>query len=206
MKKPEANLSDHIRMAARIEIAGRAMMSTIVDLLQHHVPKNSREMRIADKALDNIEMLKSLLDDIVCRDEPDGISHWCTHVYYGEWSHILKDGYGPDGMLVTDMLFDDIARSYAKELESRTGIDIRITDYDSHAAKYFRGTTENQTDDHASKTFALSDYPLHTYALVPDQIRDFCKDAIESGELPTDEQVNRCVWAYELGDKEQEDE
>lgn len=38
------------------------------------------------------------------------------------------------------------------------------------------------------------------YALTPDIIRDFCKDAIASGELPTDSQIESLVWRYELED------
>ena len=36
------------------------------------------------------------------------------------------------------------------------------------------------------------------YALTPDQIRDFCADAIASGKLPSDLQIESCVGSYSI--------
>lgn len=38
------------------------------------------------------------------------------------------------------------------------------------------------------------------YAITADIIRDFCRDAIASGELPTDEQIESLIWRYMVED------
>lgn len=38
------------------------------------------------------------------------------------------------------------------------------------------------------------------YAITADIIRDFCRDAIASGELPTDEQIESLIWRYIVED------
>jgi excisionase family DNA binding protein len=44
------------------------------------------------------------------------------------------------------------------------------------------------------------------YALTCNMIRDFCKDAIAIGKVPTDGEIDRCVWRYAIDRTQQEAE
>ena len=42
-----------------------------------------------------------------------------------------------------------------------------------------------------------------TYMLTCNQIRDFCRDAIGSGRLPSDAEIDRCVGEYRIYDMDE---
>ena len=131
-QKPPMNLSDHIRLASRLHIADTALRNGLVDILQYHVPKQSKEYRKICAAIKATSELISMMDDIVCSDEPDGIGYACTDVYYG-----IEDAY-PNTEL--ELMFNRYAHRHAAYLVSLDKADaeeIVITDYDSVLSKFF---------------------------------------------------------------------
>ncbi len=44
-----------------------------------------------------------------------------------------------------------------------------------------------------------------TYMLTCNQIRDFCRDAIGSGRLPSDAEIDRCVGEYRIYDMDEDE-
>ena len=196
-KKPRANLSDHIRMAVRIEIAKLAMESVVNDILQYHSRNDAYEMRTARRAIDNIDKLRSHLDGIVCHYEPDGIADWCTHVYYGDWTSILRSSHS-----LVNSVFDWIARVHADILERQSGIAIHVTGYDSSSSEHYNGDSSGGYSLWGLLNSLFYGFKPREYALTPDQIRDFCKEASESGHAPTDDQVDNCVSGYAISTHE----
>jgi len=189
-KKPMTSLGDHVKMAARLEMIRVAATSLLHDTLQYHLPKSSREYKLAAKLIDICGDLTSYLDDVVCRDKPDGIDHWCTHVYYD-----IDD-------MDSDMTFSEyvnsiankLARAHADRLSKMSGVEVAVHDYDSSRAKYFNDkavVTESEFEFN-ELIHSLGDAPL--YKLSASQIRDFCKDAIVAGVPPTNEQIESAVW------------
>ena len=131
-RKPPMNLSDHIRLASRLHMADTALRNGFVDILQYHVPKQSKEYRKIRAAIEATSELISMMDDMVCSDEPDGIGRACTDVYYG-----IEDAC-PNTEL--ELMFNRYARRHAAHLVSLDKTDaekIVITDYDSALSKFF---------------------------------------------------------------------
>lgn len=61
-----------------------------------------------------------------------------------------------------------------------------------------RNRIEHRKKDNLGKTKETDTDNFTTYALTCNTIRDFCEKAIESGELPTDEQIGQLINKYEI--------
>lgn len=207
------NLSDHIRLSVRLELARLALMSGETGILQHHVRKDSREHKKMLTAMDAVDTLRNWMDDIVCVDKPDGIGHACTEVYYG-----IDDIFDLNGEL--DNVLDNYAvRQTMHILEQRgrkTDTDeIVLTRFDSSKSIYFDEERDGKMFLHIKANTGyvttgddgmISKRPPEDqinpnqtmYALTPCQIRDFCEDAMKFGEYPSDEDIERVVGQYRV--------
>ncbi len=205
--KPPMTLSDHIRLSARVRIAEAAIRSAYIDILQHHVRKDSRELRKLDNILNAMDELRSTMDDIVCVENPDGVGDACVQVYYGSDCGIVDE-------------LASICDSYAVRkamhlLDDNSGRvmdadEIVLTRFDSSKAKYMDEERDGDKFLHVKRSvgYPTADVtrppedeinPSKTeYILVPCQIRDFCADAMRSWTYPTDEDIDRVVGAYRV--------
>lgn len=206
-KKPPMTLSDHIRLSARIRIAEAAIRSAYIDILQHHVRKDSRELRKLNSILNAMDELRSTMDDIVCVENPDGVGNACVQVYYGSDCGIVDE--------LTNICGSYAVRKAMHLLDDNSGRvmdadEIVLTRFDSSKAKYMNEERDGDKFLHIKKGvgYPTADItrppedeisPSKTeYILVPCQIRDFCEDAMRSGRFPTDEDIDRAVGAYRV--------
>jgi hypothetical protein len=212
-KKKPMNLSDHIRLSVRLELARLALMSGETGILQHHVRKDSREHKKMLTAMDAVDTLRNWMDDIVCVDKPDGIGHACTEVYYG-----IDDIFDLNGEL--DNVLDNYAVRQAMHILEQRGRktdtdEIVLTRFDSSKSIYFdeerdgkmflhikAGTGYVTTGDDGMISKRPPEDQINQnqtmYALTPCQIRDFCEDAMKFGEYPSDEDIERVVGQYRV--------
>lgn len=212
-KKPQMSLSDHIRLAVRLELARLAVMDGLCEILQHHVRKDSREYKKMYAIIRDLDLMKCWMDSIVCGDLPDGVGNACTQVYYN-----VEDALGGlHGELQN--VFGNYAVRHAMNLlydgnfRRMDADEIVLTKFDSHCSHLIDEERNSEMYLHikAGTWYVYLGYdgnvnrrppedeinPNQTkYVLSPCQIRDFCEDAMKSGRFPTDHDIERVVGQY----------
>ena len=219
-KKKPMSLSDHIRLSVRLELARLALMSGEIDILQHHVRKDSREHKKILAAMGAVDTLRNWMDDIVCMDKPDGIGHACTDVYYG-----IDDIFDLNGEL--DNVLDNYAVRQAMHILEQHGRktdtdEIVLTRFDGSYSHLIREERDGEKFLHIKSDTVyvttgddgmISKRPPEDqinpnqtmYALTPCQIRDFCEEAMKWGEYPSDEDIECVVGQHRVTSDDEDD-
>jgi hypothetical protein len=83
MRKAKLTIEEHREIGKALKTFRNERLINYAISIENATPKNSRQSKAARKALDAIDELRNVMDDLVCEDYFDEIGDAFKEIYYG---------------------------------------------------------------------------------------------------------------------------